>query len=266
MPEPNPIDPEAEQSNRKPPPPESAIRIGEGAPGGDSGLLVTLGKIAGIGGISLGVIFLLFSNFIQQKFLPQLEPDQGYNLLLLFMLFTFGMASAGLAVWASQIRTGKRFVILLLSFALAMSVLGAYLIQEGKEKPDKTVGFQAASGDISVPKNGDLVQKDFDASGTAHIGKDVYLWLAVELNGRIWPKEGRISVGEKGGWKQSVSEEGSPHKFVLSLWAVDSNANNKLAGWLEHCVTTNDCPGWPPLSGMKRLDRIRDLHLVETTK
>jgi hypothetical protein len=99
------------------------------------GLLATLGKIAGIGGISVGVLLILFLNFIRQKFLPNLEPAQGYSLLLLFMIFTFGVAVCGLTVWASQMKAGGRLlIVLLLSFALVMSALGAYVVTGAKEE------------------------------------------------------------------------------------------------------------------------------------
>ncbi len=108
-------------------------------PRAGSGLLVKLGRIAGIAGISVGVLFLLFSQFIRQTFFPTLGPDQAYNLLLLFMLFTFAIAAAGLAVWASQSGSGgPRVVVLVLAFALVMSGIGAYVISGAKQTEKKT--------------------------------------------------------------------------------------------------------------------------------
>jgi hypothetical protein len=93
-------------------------------------LLVSLGRIAGIGGIGLGVFLLLFRNFLEQHFISnlQLQAEQGYRLLLLFVLFTFGMAIAGLAVWAGHQVRGRQTSIYLLLFALALAVLGSWLI------------------------------------------------------------------------------------------------------------------------------------------
>jgi hypothetical protein len=94
------------------------------------GLLVSLGKIAGVGGIALGAFFLLFRSFLTQRFVSSLslEPGQGYRLLLLFMLFTFGVAVVGLTIWASQRAAGRKISISLLVFALLLAGLGAGLI------------------------------------------------------------------------------------------------------------------------------------------
>jgi hypothetical protein len=148
MPDPHDNELKNEQSKSKSSLDEALIKTGDGHTAKESGLLVTLGKIAGIGGISVGVLFLLFLNFIRQKFLPNLEPAQGYNLLLLFMLFTFGIASAGLAVWASQVKAGRFVVVLLLSFTLAMSALGAYLVHGAKEDL-KTNGAQSTTNYVA---------------------------------------------------------------------------------------------------------------------
>src|ERR1035437_10357560 len=110
---------------------------------------------------------------------------------------------------------------------------------------DPNLNYQAASGTISDPKGGGRVLAHFVASGSAkNVGKGTYLWLAVEIKGTIWPKEGGVFVDENGGWSQKVSEEGHPDQFALSLWAANPRANNQLAVWREHCLQTHDCPGW----------------------
>jgi hypothetical protein len=58
-------------------------------------LLSSLGKAAGIGGISLGVIFLLFSDVLQQKF-AVIGAAQAYALIQSLMTFTFGISGIGI--------------------------------------------------------------------------------------------------------------------------------------------------------------------------
>jgi hypothetical protein len=116
---------------------------------GHTNLLVNLGKIAGIGGISVGAFLILFLDFVRQRFLPNLEPVQGYNLLLLFMLFTFGVAIAGLVVWASQRRVSRLIVILLLLFALAMSALGISVINQAKSKLESKIAIKPITFEIT---------------------------------------------------------------------------------------------------------------------
>lgn len=133
----------------------------DGKPERESDVLIKLGQVAGIGGISVGVLFLLFREFIRQEFFPNLDAGQAYNLLLLFMLFTFAVAIAGLATWASQVKGGGRAVVgLLLVFALAMAGIGAYVITSARESAQtnsqSTQGSEA--GRIDYERTADLSQ------------------------------------------------------------------------------------------------------------
>ncbi len=64
-------------------------------------LLGSLGKVAGIGGIALGVVLLLLKDFLKQKFLSVagLDANQGFHIMLAFLIFTFGIAGIGLVAW-----------------------------------------------------------------------------------------------------------------------------------------------------------------------
>jgi hypothetical protein len=61
-------------------------------------LLGTLGKLAGIGGIAFGVLFLLFRGVLQQKLLQTgtLAPEQAFAIIVSLMIFTFGIAAIGI--------------------------------------------------------------------------------------------------------------------------------------------------------------------------
>jgi tetratricopeptide (TPR) repeat protein len=64
-------------------------------------LLGSLGKIAGIGGIALGVLFLLFKGVLEQQLLQkgQLSSEQAFAIVVSLMIFTFGIAVIGLIAW-----------------------------------------------------------------------------------------------------------------------------------------------------------------------
>src|ERR1700680_4684969 len=64
-------------------------------------ILSTLAKVAGIGGIVLGVFFLLFKGVLETKFLPQagLNLDQGFAIIFAILIFTFGIAGIGIIAW-----------------------------------------------------------------------------------------------------------------------------------------------------------------------
>ncbi len=120
--------------------------------------------------------------------------------------------------------------------------------------------FEAVKGTISEPCDGQVVQASFTASGTAHnLGRRITLWLTVEIDDRIWPKEGAVFVDIHGQWSQPVFEDGIAGQTGLSLWAANAEADHKLRAWLDGGNRTRTFPELRPLPGMKRLARVRGL-------
>jgi hypothetical protein len=125
---------------------------------GDLGLLVVLGKIGGIGGIALGVFVVLLRQVIVQDLFPKLPVQQGYNLLLLFILFTFSIAIAGLAVWAYSEKDGKVLPMILLLFALIMGGLGVWaIIHQKAEAESGPISGKSTPAELPPDKNGHQV-------------------------------------------------------------------------------------------------------------
>jgi len=65
----------------------------------DAGLLKTLGEILGIGGVALGVFFLLFREIIRKSIFPTLKKDDAYRLLRLISILIWSVAVIGVAAW-----------------------------------------------------------------------------------------------------------------------------------------------------------------------
>jgi hypothetical protein len=67
----------------------------------ESRLLNSLGKIAGLAGIFLGIFLLLFQGVLQKQFLPQagLGATQAFAVILSLMILTFGIAGIGVLAW-----------------------------------------------------------------------------------------------------------------------------------------------------------------------
>lgn len=63
-------------------------------------LFKTLGQVAGIGGIVLGITFLLFRDVIRSSIFPKLEPHAAYKLLRLLTVAVWSIGVVGLLVWA----------------------------------------------------------------------------------------------------------------------------------------------------------------------
>jgi len=62
-------------------------------------LLLKLGQIAGIAGISLGLLFLLFKQIIAKKIFPNLTQEQSYKILRLIVSFLFVIGLVGMLLW-----------------------------------------------------------------------------------------------------------------------------------------------------------------------
>lgn len=62
-------------------------------------VIETMGQIAGIGGLALGVFLLLFREIIRKQVFPQLAKKDAYRLLRLVAVLVFLIAAIGIAAW-----------------------------------------------------------------------------------------------------------------------------------------------------------------------
>ena len=62
-------------------------------------ILEALGQVAGIGGIALGVLLLVFRDVVRKAIFPKLSPDHGYRLLRLIVVSVWSVALLGVGAW-----------------------------------------------------------------------------------------------------------------------------------------------------------------------
>jgi outer membrane protein OmpA-like peptidoglycan-associated protein len=62
-------------------------------------LFELLGRVAGLGGIALGVLLVVFRDVVRKNVFPKLTNEQAYRTLNLILVLTFAMATLGLAAW-----------------------------------------------------------------------------------------------------------------------------------------------------------------------
>lgn len=65
----------------------------------DFDILEQLGKIAGIAGITVGAVVIIFSGIIQKKIFPGLTKEQGYRIIKMIILFAGLLAVIGIGAW-----------------------------------------------------------------------------------------------------------------------------------------------------------------------
>lgn len=68
----------------------------------------TIGKIAGIGGIALGVFLLLFREVIRKNIFPNLTKPQAYKLFRLIVILVWTIALSGIVAWAYLTKINQR--------------------------------------------------------------------------------------------------------------------------------------------------------------
>ena len=116
-------------------------------------------------------------------------------------------------------------------------------------------------GDITKPQPSHMVHDVMACSGWVEgLGSNLHLWLAVEIKGCIWPKEGEIFVDNDGSWNKNIHEEGATDSFSLSLFVANNKANRRIRAWLDKCDETGDYSEFRRLPGLRRIARVDDLH------
>ena len=65
----------------------------------DASVLKIVGQVAGIGGIALGVLLLVFRDVISKNIFPRLPSKDAYRLLRLIVGAVWSIAIVGVAAW-----------------------------------------------------------------------------------------------------------------------------------------------------------------------
>ena len=80
----------------------------------EASVLETVGKVAGIGGIALGVLLLFFREVVRKNIFPKLSPKDAYRLLTTMTVAVFAVALAGVApgfglhpLWTGRCHRGR---------------------------------------------------------------------------------------------------------------------------------------------------------------
>jgi hypothetical protein len=129
----------------------------------ESKILSFVGKVAGLGGIALGVLLLLFQGVLQKEFLPKagLESGQAFAVILSLMIMTFGIAGIGVIGWLVSRAAASTVPVpaptLLILAALIAGVVGAavFVSADARNAKGKTDGSgKEAPTQITVPAAG----------------------------------------------------------------------------------------------------------------
>jgi hypothetical protein len=129
----------------------------------ESRLLGALGKVAGLGGIALGVFLLLFRGVLQKQFLPQtgLSSAQAFAVILALMILTFGIAAIGVVAWLVSRSTNPRAPIstpvLGLLAALIALILGAAVYVGAQARAGGGSEKSSENSITNIPRNTGII-------------------------------------------------------------------------------------------------------------
>jgi hypothetical protein len=70
-------------------------------------ILSIAGKVAGIGGLALGVFLVLFLELIRKELIPQVNKDEASKIIILFMILVWSIAVIGIIVWRYSLPTSQ---------------------------------------------------------------------------------------------------------------------------------------------------------------
>jgi hypothetical protein len=128
----------------------------------ESRLLSSVGKVAGLGGIALGIFLLIFQGVLQKQFLPQagLGAAQAFATILSLMIFTFGIAGIGIIAWLLSRTIGPKAAVPGAAMAtlagLMVLVIGAAVYLGTQSKSDFPPASKVEAGPGGVAIGGDV--------------------------------------------------------------------------------------------------------------
>jgi len=209
-------------------------------------ILLKFGQIAGIGGLSLGVLLLLFRDVIGKNIFPRLGQSQAYRLIKLIIVLTFSISALGIGAWVIVEISGARHAPRPNNSDI--STLTPPL-NPAKTEPEKTAPIQPGDSEPVIRRHLELT--DAEKYG------DAYQELSTDGKGRI-PRDAFINVFE--GYRKPLGkaisrvpynatplrqlEDGTEGTFLVNTYITDFEHGGKH---LERMTLTAEQGKWKVL-------------------
>jgi hypothetical protein len=140
-------------------------------------ILATLGKVAGLAGVALGVFLLIFKDALQAGLRLPLGQERAFHFLLAALLLTFGIALVGILAWLTSLGKQAKDVVpsqtLVILACAGLIVVAAvvYLVGRSAGGKDLTQQFlRVARWD--GPLDGDVKKARSELHGVLNAAKD----------------------------------------------------------------------------------------------
>jgi hypothetical protein len=120
---------------------------------------------------------------------------------------------------------------------------------------------QRPRASIDDPRPNQTVTRTIHCSGSAtSVQPNMHLWLVVEANGFIWPKEGEVYI-DKDRWSATIFEHGVSKEFSIALLIANPEADKFIREWIEEGQRKGKYAGIKGIPGTERIARVDGLHL-----
>lgn len=115
---------------------------------------------------------------------------------------------------------------------------------------------------IDEPRTNQFVGRTIRCSGIAtDVQPQMHLWLAVEADGLIWPREGEVFVDKENRWSGTIFEDGATRKFSAALLIASPEGDRLIREWLEDGRRKGEYAEMKGIPGTERLARVDGLRL-----
>ena len=153
-------------------------------------------------------------------------------------------------------------LVWLLSVVILVPLVGYIATARHRPPALQLVRPQRPRATIDAPSPNQIVVRSIPCNGSATgIQPDMHLWLAVEANGFLWPKEGEVFVDKEDRWSATIFEDGAAKEFSVTLLIANSEANKVIRAWLEKGRRNGEYALMKAISGTERLARADGLRL-----
>jgi hypothetical protein len=122
--------------------------------------------------------------------------------------------------------------------------------------------YDKVTGSITEPQPNAIVSRTFKCSGiVSGMQPGLSLWLLIEAQGFVWPKESKVTPDPDNRWSATVFEDGANEAFGVALFVADSKAEKRIGKWLEAGRATGNYSELKGIPGARRLARVDGLRL-----
>jgi len=182
-------------------------------------LFTAVGQTAGVGGIALGVLLIIFRDVIRRNIFPSLAPTHAYRIIRLVIVLTFSIAVLSIAAW------------------VLMSVRDRGLASQAFRMPGR------ALVKLEYPTDGQDVERNVSVTAlTQNLPSDYERWILVYAPGEtkwypteVIEREDRFTTSVVVG---AIDSYGLSFKIVLFI--TDSRGAEYLRGAVNGVLSLPD--------------------------